>query len=573
MPPRKKKSSNAPEPVETNEKSIAEHLITIDIDPSTAFADCLTLDDEFKIVKKAYHKKILVVHPDKGGSAEECRLVYASFDVLRIEFEKKNMSTFASAKTDKQSFPSTTSAEYNNIYKTFVPRSWEFYSEAAEERDPPYRVELARSGRSSCVKCTEKNKRAVKKGEPTILCTIDQGAVRFGSIDPESGTYTRWIHLDCWRVPMKIWKGVPDPDKCKDVNQFISAIGSMNEVLICGFNELSLEDKLSIVAKVMSKENWARETKPKNIDPVKNEAARPLTNYGQSSSYSSGVPSSTHVTSLVSVPVKSTNAVTIAPNRFIVPVPGRDGAVSNILQGKTIVLTGIFPELGGGEGLNLGKDRCKMMCESFGGKVTSAVSGKTNILVVGKEPGMSKVSKARSQPGCQLLSIHDLKLCIEDKQSFTAVQPLVISNFSSGYAGNGLARIANHEQYARAAGLMPTITTLPKPPKAASPPVSKQTASKKRKTDVKSEPVYAPSTDVNESKDAELQVVPSNTSGLSSITCDSCGVDCTLSSVFVGGTGQDFCPPCFKSSDFTVGEVQSYGNPMTKKSTTKKRKS
>ena len=572
MPPRKKKSSNAPEPMETNEKSIAEHLITIDIDPSTAFADCLTLDYEFKIIKKAYHKKILVVHPDKGGSAEECRLVYASFDILRIEFERKNISTFASIQTDKQSFPGTTSAEYNNIYKTFVPRSWEFYSEAAEERDPPYRVELARSNRSSCVKCTEKNKRADKKGEPTVSCIIEKDAVRFGSIDPESGTYTRWIHLDCWRVPMKIWKGVPDPDKCKDVNQFINAVASMNEVLICGFNELSLEDKLSIVAKVMNKENWARETKPKNIDSTKSEASRPSTNYGQSSSYSSGVPSSTQVTSLVSVPVRANNAITVAPSRFIVPVPGRDGAVPNTLQGKTIVLTGTFPELGGGEGLNLGKDRCKKMCESFGGKVTSAVSGKTNLLVVGKEPGMSKVTKARSQPGCQLVSIHDLKLCIEDKQSFTAVQPLVITNFSSGYGGNGLARIANHEQYARAAGLIPTIANLPKPPKAASPPISKPVGSKKRKTEVKSEPVRAPSTNVNESKDLELQVVPSNTTGLSSITCDSCGVDCTLSSVFVGETGQDFCPPCFKNSDFTVGEMQSYGNAITKKSTTKKRK-
>jgi hypothetical protein len=29
--------------------------------------------------------------------------------------------------------------------------------------------------------------------------------------------------------------------------------------------------------------------------------------------------------------------------------------------------------------------------ESFGGRVTSAVSGKTDILLVGKEPGMSKV--------------------------------------------------------------------------------------------------------------------------------------------------------------------------------------
>lgn len=53
--------------------------------------------------------------------------------------------------------------------------------------------------------------------------------------------------------------------------------------------------------------------------------------------------------------------------------------------------------------MNLGKDRVKRMVEAFGGKVTGAVSGRTHILVVGKEPGMSKVSKAEGQPNCQLM--------------------------------------------------------------------------------------------------------------------------------------------------------------------------
>jgi hypothetical protein len=43
------------------------------------------------------------------------------------------------------------------------------------------------------------------------------------------------------------------------------------------------------------------------------------------------------------------------------------------------------------------------MVEAFGGKVTGAVSGRTHILVVGKEPGMSKVSQAEGQPNCQLM--------------------------------------------------------------------------------------------------------------------------------------------------------------------------
>jgi NAD-dependent DNA ligase len=43
------------------------------------------------------------------------------------------------------------------------------------------------------------------------------------------------------------------------------------------------------------------------------------------------------------------------------------------------------------------------MVEAFGGKVTGAVSGRTHILVVGKEPGLGKVSQAERQPSCQLM--------------------------------------------------------------------------------------------------------------------------------------------------------------------------
>ena len=43
--------------------------------------------------------------------------------------------------------------------------------------------------------------------------------------------------------------------------------------------------------------------------------------------------------------------------------------------------------VGGGMGLNLGKNKVSDWVESFGGRVTKAVSGKTDILIVGKEPG------------------------------------------------------------------------------------------------------------------------------------------------------------------------------------------
>lgn len=64
--------------------------------------------------------------------------------------------------------------------------------------------------------------------------------------------------------------------------------------------------------------------------------------------------------------------------RFVIPKPGVNGAISGVLDGKKFVLTGVFPEIGGGSGLNMGKDRMKEMIESFGGKVTGSVSGKTS---------------------------------------------------------------------------------------------------------------------------------------------------------------------------------------------------
>ena len=43
-----------------------------------------------------------------------------------------------------------------------------------------------------------------------------------------------------------------------------------------------------------------------------------------------------------------------------------------------------------------------------GGRVTGSVSGKTNFLVVGKQPGASKVSKARASGKVKLVNLHDL---------------------------------------------------------------------------------------------------------------------------------------------------------------------
>jgi BRCT domain type II-containing protein len=49
------------------------------------------------------------------------------------------------------------------------------------------------------------------------------------------------------------------------------------------------------------------------------------------------------------------------------------------------------PQLGGGQGLTLGKDVVKGVIEKFGRSVTAGFSQLTNMLVIGENPGPKKV--------------------------------------------------------------------------------------------------------------------------------------------------------------------------------------
>ena len=147
-----------------------------------------------------------------------------------------------------------------------------------------------------------------------------------------------------------------------------------------------------------------------------------------------------------------------------IPRPGVGLAVAGSLAGKTVVLTGIFPELGGGAGLDLGKARARAMVESFGGRVTGSVSGRTDFVLVGKEPGMKKVSEGRSQPRCALVNLQQMcgvlnsggALPVGDSEEAKRLTADVhITSFSAGYGANGLALKASREELAFAAGVGP----------------------------------------------------------------------------------------------------------------------
>ncbi len=63
---------------------------------------------------------------------------------------------------------------------------------------------------------------------------------------------------------------------------------------------------------------------------------------------------------------------------FIAPIPGENGAKSDVLSEYTFALTGRFPEMKGAGryDLNQGKEQIKQLIESFGGEIAAAVIGK-----------------------------------------------------------------------------------------------------------------------------------------------------------------------------------------------------
>ena len=244
-----------------------------------------------------------------------------AFEALREMFEKKTISSFASSLGKKA-----------DVKAANLERSWDYYNDAFDVSLPIYKVELAKSSRS---KCTQKTKSAKK-------CTreeIEKGDVRIGSIDLESGSYARWVHLMCWRVPSRIWLGLPNPDVCLDTASFEEALSSMNEVLFTGFDLLSPLDKLRIVKHVMDKSHWAKlrhrsgpsvieDTKVSNDiikqeTDIKGELEQPFTD---------SIPSNQLV------PLKQELE---SVKSFSMPV--KTHANENYLAGKTIVVTGVFP--------------------------------------------------------------------------------------------------------------------------------------------------------------------------------------------------------------------------------------
>ena len=134
----------------------------------------------------------------------------------------------------------------------------------------------------------------------------------------------------------------------------------------------------------MNKRNWARRVELKDRPVAMSSGDHCVAAVSASAS---SKPPLNHSKSLVpaAASASASSSALGASRRFAIPIPGRDGP-RHSLAGKTVVLSGIFPEVGGGKGLTIGKDKVSAMVESFGGRVTSAVSGSVNSILLPPQP-------------------------------------------------------------------------------------------------------------------------------------------------------------------------------------------
>jgi len=331
-------------------------------------------------IKKRYFKLVLASHPDKGGDPAIFRDQNEAFESLRDLYDSGRVHAAGFTW-----YLGTAAGAAGEGRKGAPPprerpaRDYAWYEAAAGESVPPYRTEAAKSGRSSCKGTCHGDPKEPAACEAHLLDPlIPEGSLRCGSIDMETGTYGRWRHIACWRVPASVWLGLPNPDATRDAAAFEDAIVSMQGVTLSGFSTLPSPLKAQFVAFCMDKLNWAKLTKASAAKAAAAAAARAGGGGGGGASSSSHyappyVPGAGAAAAAAAAAAVAASAAAgagassqaLAPvgagARFIIPRPGVGGAVAGALGGKTFVLTGVFPEVGGGAGLDLGKARVRFV--------------------------------------------------------------------------------------------------------------------------------------------------------------------------------------------------------------------
>ena len=213
--------------------------------------------------------------------------------------------------------------------------------------------------------------------------------MRFGSFDSQAGAYGRWHHLHCWRVPVAVWLALP---AALDAAGVEAALVAMQQIVFTGFCVLSVADKHAVVEHVSNKAHWAKPNKKTMKEATATavgvraatsasggageEAASAAADDDDEDSgdpdvdggalVGDGAPATVMAEGDVLIPLTGTGvpdnstalACAFGPGAaFVIPRPGVNGAKAGALADTTFVMTGTFPELGGGAGLDV-RTRC-----------------------------------------------------------------------------------------------------------------------------------------------------------------------------------------------------------------------
>eukprot|EP00966_Prymnesium_polylepis_P021803 501077-Prymnesium_polylepis.1 len=131
-------------------------------------------DDEalWRAVRKAWRLKASVTHPDHGGCRDAFERAQAAYSLLQ---QRRDSGLHLVGAGDGDGAP-----------RKQQQRSWDKYRKASSRPTPPYRVEVAVTGRATCQ----------VDGDP-----IDAGEVKVVSLIKETLTHGRPRRIGNWRVP------------------------------------------------------------------------------------------------------------------------------------------------------------------------------------------------------------------------------------------------------------------------------------------------------------------------------------------------------------------------------------
>lgn len=369
-------------------KSLQEMYALVGVGPFDAAL--VEKEEQFRLVRSSYRKKALKHHPDKGGDPEQFRLLQTAFEYLRDHVYANDAPPLPNIKTKRDDFEET----YNEVSKRDVP-SWDFYKEAPEESVPIYFFQYAVSKKSTCSVCRTK---------------IDKGELRIGKLNEDYGSYGEFSKIHCFSwYNLFSFLDTFDFGKRKTWKKMQDCMENMDGLYICGFTLLEPKDKKKVATLLLHAWKSKKGTKRGLVEQeVTVSKKRKTLKEGKQEKQDTIATASTDLT-------EASQEVTVPEEdkpTFVVPKITKKNRYK--LKGQTFVSTGIFPELGGGAGINIGKERLRKMIESFGGIYKNHMSKKdTTFLIEGKNKGKEKSQKAYNWQ-IPKMSLHELKMYIED---------------------------------------------------------------------------------------------------------------------------------------------------------------